>query len=134
MERLGDWLRLNPGVVLNLVPINEGGDMSQAQPAEQEFVAGTIIGVAPHATGNKWTCDIMPDGSHFKKTLWVREPETAEDLAQRIGQRLTFMCGPSHYTGRQGQPVTSLWINGYSDVAAAPAASPQPSYPQTAQP
>jgi hypothetical protein len=93
-----------------------------------------VIGIVPHASGDKWIVKVMPDGSQFEKNLWSSDAGTVGDLAQRINQRFTFICNPSHYTARNGSPATSLWINGVQnpDVAAAPVPS-IPSPPQTAQ-
>jgi hypothetical protein len=48
-----------------------------------------------------------------------------------IGQHTSFLCGKSHWTNNSGQPVTSLWINGVGQGAAAPQAPmvPQPVAP-----
>ena len=107
--------------------------MSTAPQAnEPELVTGTITGVVAKG-GDKWQAIVQPDGSQYTKNLWTKDANLAGQLAQMVGQRQSFLCGSSHWTNAQGQPVRSLWINGVGPQAEQRGVDPTPTQ-QIAQP
>lgn len=109
--------------------------MSTTDQQETEVVTGTVIGTVQKAS-DKWQVEVLPDGRDYgsnPRRLWTKDPNVPGQMAGLIGQRLSFMCGVSNWTNNQGQPVRSLWLNGYGQPGAAPmgqqavaSASPQP--------
>lgn len=91
----------------------------QAAPqAESEVVVGSVLG--PKATNkpDTWKISVQPDGSQYEKNLWTKDAALVQQMMNRLGQRFSFMCGVSHWSNSQGQPVRSLWINGVSEAPA----------------
>jgi hypothetical protein len=117
--------------------------MTVAPQAETEVVSGVIAGIVAKG-GDKYQVAVQPPGSQYTKNLWTKDVNLVAGLQQMIGQHTSFLCGVSHWTNNQNQPVRSLWINGVGPEAAAVAQAPvaaspppqpvAPGFPAQAQP
>ena len=97
--------------------------MTVAPQAETEVVSGVIAGIVAKG-GDKYQVAVQPPGSQYTKNLWTKDVNLVAGLQQMIGQQTSFLCGVSHWTNNQNQPVRSLWINGVGPEAAAVAQAP----------
>lgn len=99
--------------------------MTVAPQAETEVVSGIIQGIVQKGA-DKWQVEVNI-GQQNPRRLWTKDAALVGQLSMMIGQQTSFLCGISHWTNQQNQPVRSLWINGVGQGAAVP----QP--PMTAQ-
>lgn len=104
--------------------------MSVAAQADTETVTGIVQGIVQKAA-DKWQIEVNT-GQQNPRRLWTKDAELVQQMMGLIGQQLSFMCGKSHWTNASGQPVTSLWINGYGQPGSI-APSPQPAMPLPVQ-
>ena len=104
--------------------------MTVAPQADTETVTGIVQGIVQKAA-DKWQIEVNV-GQQNPRRLWTKDAELVQQMMGMIGQTLAFMCGKSHWTNNQNQPVTSLWINGYGAPGAMPQqpVMQQPQYPQ----
>jgi hypothetical protein len=101
--------------------------MTVAPQADTEVVTGIVQGVVAKAV-DKWQVEVNT-GQQNPRRLWTKDADLVQQMMGLIGQQLSFMCGKSHWTNSQNQPVVSLWINGYGQpgsIAQAPAPVQQP--------
>ena len=110
--------------------------MTVAPQPDQEIVVGTIQGVIAKAV-DKWQVEVVPDGSQNVRRIWTKDPGVVQQMMGLVGQRLSLMCGVSHWTNNSGQAVRSLWLNGFGQPgqqAAMPQQPVQQAQPQQWQP
>lgn len=100
--------------------------MTVAPEADTEVVTGTVQGIVQKAA-DKWQIEVNI-GQQNPRRLWTKDAGLVSQMATMIGQHLSFMCGVSHWTNQQQQPVRSLWINGYGQ--AGQVQQPVPAPPQ----
>lgn len=99
--------------------------MSTQAQAETEIVQGIVGGIVAKGQ-DKWQVEVNTGGQNPRR-LWTKDPALVAGLQTVIGTQQSFLCGVSHWTNQQGQPVRSLWINGVGQgaaVAQPPAATP----------
>jgi len=114
-------------------PIEKEESVSQVQTPEVEIVTGQVLGVEAHRSGTKWQV-LVGTGQQNPRRLWTSDQSLVQTMMSLLGQTLSFNCGISNWTNQSGQPVRSLWINGYGQPGQAAANVPsQPPIPQTAQ-
>jgi hypothetical protein len=101
----------------------------QAQ-AETEIVVGIVQGIVQKGA-DKYQVEVNV-GQQNPRRLWTKDVNLVYQLQPLIGTEQTFLCGVSHWTNNQGQPVRSLWINGVGPQGMAAAA--QQTFPQAQQP
>ena len=100
------------------------------QPIEGEYIAGVIIQVQAHRSGDKWLIEIQPDGSQYTKNIWTKDQQAAYQLAQMAGQHQGFMV---NVNVDQQTNKRYMWLA--MAGASAPAALPQqPVQPMPQQP
>jgi hypothetical protein len=87
------------------------------QQQEQELVVGTIQGIIQKGQ-DKWQVAVQPDGSQYTRNLWSSDPALIGQLSMMIQSRQSFLCRVSHWTGQDGGPRRSLWIQGVGPEAA----------------
>jgi hypothetical protein len=97
--------------------------MSTTEQAEQEVVVGVVIGVETKAA-DKWQV-LVNTGQQNPRRLWTKDSNLVQQMMGMIGQHLSFMCGVSHWTNQSGQPVRSLWLNGFGAPGQQAAPLPQ---------
>jgi cell division septation protein DedD len=95
--------------------------MSQAPAADQEVVVGQVQGVVQKSgpPEPKWQIEVNI-GQQNPRRLWTKDGDLVQQMMMMIGQQVSFMCGVSHWTNSQNQPVRSLWINGYGQPGSMP--------------
>lgn len=103
--------------------------MSVQTQTETEVVSGIIAGIVAKG-GDKYQVAVQTPGSNYTKNLWTKDVALVQALQQVIGTQQSFLCGVSHWTNNQNQPVRSLWINGVGPEAAAAAQAPAATPPQ----
>jgi hypothetical protein len=86
---------------------------SEQAPPEEQTLSGAITGVIMK-NADTWQVAVMPEGSQYTKNLWTKDADLVTQMQQMIGQQATFFCNVSHWTRQDGQPVRSLWINGWT--------------------
>jgi len=108
--------------------------MTVAPAADTEIVQGVIQGIVQKGA-DKWQVEVNV-GQQNPRRLWTKDAGLVQQLSMMIGQTTSFLCGVSHWTNQQNQPVRSLWINGVGQGAAVPQAAMQPAAaaPPTAAP
>jgi len=94
--------------------------MTVAPQAETEVVSGIIQGIVQKGA-DKWQVEVNI-GQQNPRRLWTKDQALVGQLSMMIGQQTSFLCGISHWTNQQNQPVRSLWINGVGQGAAVPQA------------
>lgn len=97
--------------------------MTVAPQAETEIVHGIIQGIVQKGA-DKWQVEVNI-GQQNPRRLWTKDAALVGQLSMMIGQQTSFLCGISHWTNQQNQPVRSLWINGVG-AGGQPAQMPQP--------
>lgn len=97
--------------------------MTVAPQADTETVTGIVQGIVQKAA-DKWQIEVNV-GQQNPRRLWTKDPQLVQQMMGLIGQNLSFMCGVSHWTNQQNQPVRSLWINGYGNPGSIAQAPPQ---------
>lgn len=113
--------------------------MTVAPAADTEIVQGQIQGIVQKGP-DKWQVEVNI-GQQNPRRLWTKDAALVGQLATMIGQTTSFLCGVSHWTNQQNQPVRSLWINGVGQGAAVPQppmaqqpVAPLPAVPQQSWP
>jgi hypothetical protein len=107
-------------------PTVEGGEMS-TQPIEAEYIAGVIVGVTTHRSGDKWLIEIQPDGSAYTKNIWTKDQAAAYQLSQMQGLHQGFMVNVN-VDQQTNKRYMWLAMAGASPPATLP--QPQPQMPQ----
>lgn len=112
-----------------------------ADQREQVQIIGTVAGATQKSPEN-FQIQVVPDGSQNSKNLWTKDRDCVAWNMSQVGNRVAFLCNVSHWE-RQGQQVTSLWIEQYGPptvdspalagptlpVAPPPQPPPQPAAP-----
>jgi hypothetical protein len=106
--------------------------MTVAPQAETEVVVGVIQGIIAKGA-DKWQVEVNT-GQQNPRRLWTKDASLVGQLSMMIGQQTSFLCGISHWTNNQGQPVRSLWINGVGQAVAQQPPQQQPVIPMPQQP
>jgi|SRR5262252_1171223 len=92
----------------------------EAPPVEQT-ITGPVVGVITK-NADTWQISVKTDpSSQYTKNLWTKDEELATQMMRSIGQVFSFYCRTSEWTRQDGQPVKSLWINGWTAGAAVAA-------------
>ena len=115
--------------------------MTVAPQADTEIVQGIVQGIVQKGA-DRWQIEVNV-GQQNPRRLWTKDAGVVQQMATMIGQTLAFQCGVSHWTNNSGQPVRSLWINGFGQPGQAapvqqqawgqPAPQPVPQVVQQAQ-
>lgn len=89
----------------------------QGGGGESVVVNGTVEGMEVKNNG-RFVIKVRELGStsNYALSLNTKEQGLAQQMANSIGQQFSFICGLSHWTNNQGQPVTSKWINGVAPL------------------
>ena len=89
----------------------------QGGGGESVVVNGTVEGMEVKNNG-RYVVKVREIGSNsqYALSLNTKEQGLAQQMANSIGQAFSFICGLSHWTNNQGQPVTSKWINGVAPL------------------
>lgn len=96
----------------------------EAPPAEQT-ITGPVVGVITKSA-DTWQIAVKTDpASQYSRNLWTKDEEIATRMMRSIGQVFSFYCRVSEWTRQDGQPVKSLWINGWSEGHAQALLAPQ---------
>lgn len=92
---------------------------------ESENVTGTVTQIIDKGNG-RWQVAVLPDGSQYTKNLWTKDAGLVQQMHGLIGQRITALCGVTHWMNNEGQQRRSLWLNGYTAPGQAPVPQPVP--------
>jgi hypothetical protein len=89
----------------------------QGGGGESVVVNGTVEGMEIKNNG-RIVVKVREIGSNsqYALSLNTKEQGLAQQMGNSIGQAFSFICGLSHWTNNQGQPVTSKWINGVAPL------------------
>jgi hypothetical protein len=120
--------------------------MTPAPAKESVTVVGLVTGVEVKPNEQFVVKVRQNPTDQYDLSLRTKDAALANFLMSQVGQQYQFVCGLSHWTNSQGQPVTSKWINQYAAVGqnvpaptapalGAPAApTPAPAAPASSGP
>jgi hypothetical protein len=133
MERIGEAVSDELSRIRRAVHPTEGEEEMTVAPqtdSETEIVTGVVQGIVAKGD-SKWQVEVNV-GQQNPRRLWTKDEGVVQAMMGMIGQTLSFQCGKSHWTNNSGQPVTSLWVNGYGapNASATAPTIPQPQFQQ----
>lgn len=99
----------------------------QGGGSESVVVNGSVEGIEVKPNG-RYVVRVREHGStsQYPLSLNTKEQALAQQMMNAVGQSFSFICGLSHWTNQNGQPVTSKWINGVAPIQGQPQPQPTP--------